>query len=285
MEQRCKQALTQTDPEAKIALLEQACSLYRGEFLPAMSGEAWVEVYRGMFQDLYLQSVRKLCALLKEAGAYEKVRSLCHEAMALYPLEEWAEIEIQCLITQKRYREAMQACHEAVSELYIKQGLRPSEKLSEQFEIISRRMNSVSMNLLEIKENLREAVSEDGPLCCTYQGFLDCFRVKIRGAERNHQTGMLLVCTLCDRKQQPLTDEAKLSDLLKRLEHVLRISLRKGDIYTRYNNSQILILASGLKAANVPKIEGRLLSGFEGAGGSKKMLQIQSIPLEQWLEQ
>ena len=60
LEQLWEKIQKETEISAKRELLEKACKLYEGEFLPALSGEVWVENLRGRFQEIYFNCVQFL---------------------------------------------------------------------------------------------------------------------------------------------------------------------------------------------------------------------------------
>ena len=59
-------ALEEKDPMKEIALLEEACALYKGEFLPLMIADEWVSAANWKYQELYFKVLRELTRLLKK---------------------------------------------------------------------------------------------------------------------------------------------------------------------------------------------------------------------------
>ena len=110
MEDYYNRAMETEDEAARQLLLEQACRLYGGEFLPVLSGEVWAESLRSHYQDIYFKGVREACRLMKNHRDHQKIVRLCDAATAAYPLAEWAEQKIRALLALKRYGDALKMC-------------------------------------------------------------------------------------------------------------------------------------------------------------------------------
>ena len=86
----------------------RACSLYSGEFLSQMAGEKWITVVSVRCQELYFKCLRKVSRLLQDKMEYTALLKLINTACELYPYEECQIMKMDCLISMKRFREAMQ---------------------------------------------------------------------------------------------------------------------------------------------------------------------------------
>ena len=72
--------------------LLQAVRLYRGPFLPKLSGEYWAASLSTYYHSLYLTSVKDLAALLEENSRFEEMGAVCQKAIQLDALDE----ELHC---------------------------------------------------------------------------------------------------------------------------------------------------------------------------------------------
>lgn len=59
-------AMEEKDARKKVTLLEEACGLYKGEFLPLMIADEWVSAANWKYQELYFKVLRELADLLKK---------------------------------------------------------------------------------------------------------------------------------------------------------------------------------------------------------------------------
>jgi len=89
MERAAKEAfLLEDENPKKIELLQRACELYEGEYLPTLAYESWTFNQRNYFQRLHLKTVRELNRLLKENGQFEEIIQHCEKIIDLEPFEE-----------------------------------------------------------------------------------------------------------------------------------------------------------------------------------------------------
>lgn len=95
------------DTKQKEELLKQVCNMYRGEFLPEISGDEWVLLESVQYKKLYSNALKELCDGLIEKCDYEEALLFCEPACRLYPFDEWQSIKIECFLGMKRYKEAM----------------------------------------------------------------------------------------------------------------------------------------------------------------------------------
>lgn len=101
-----EQAKNETEKEKRAKLLLEACRLYRGEFLPGLSGEDWVIVLSVQYKKLYAYAMTEICEYLKEQKEYETILELTRTAVEIYPFDEYQTYRIDALIALNRYKEA-----------------------------------------------------------------------------------------------------------------------------------------------------------------------------------
>ena len=82
------------DTKQKEELLKQVCNMYRGEFLPEISGDEWVLLESVQYKKLYSNALKELCDGLIEKCDYEEALLFCEPACRLYPLEKPEKLEL-----------------------------------------------------------------------------------------------------------------------------------------------------------------------------------------------
>ena len=93
-----------------------------------------------------------------------------------------------------------------------------------------------------------------------------------------------MVCTIRDRQGIAVAEEEKQQEYMDKLDRCVCTSLRRSDIYTRYNREQILILVNDLKPEKAVSVENRIVAAFRKACQGKAEVQTESIPLKEWLD-
>lgn len=259
-------ALRETDEDKKITQLIHACHIYQGEFLPELAGEEWVAVTGMDYQKLYFDCLREAEELLKNRGRFEELLELGARACRIYPYEEFYLIQIDCLMSLGRFKEAMDVYEKATFFYFEELGLKPSEEMMERFHAMSDKVQFRAAVVTDIKDGLQEEKEKYGAYFCTYPGFMDCYHIVCRMMERNGQAAFLMLCTMVDREGLPLTDDNKLEKYMEKLKQAIGSSLRKGDFYTRYGANQYLILLIGLHQEDSAIIQNRIDSRFLSFG-------------------
>ena len=97
----------ETDEVRKAELLKAACQMYRGEFLPKLSGQEWALLAAASYKKMYCDALTWIIEWLKKRREYDEILCLVETACRLYPFEEWQTVKIDCYIAQNRYNEAM----------------------------------------------------------------------------------------------------------------------------------------------------------------------------------
>lgn len=285
MEKFWEQSGKETDIFAKRELLEQACRLYKGEFCPALSGEAWVENVRGHCQELYFKCVQSLCRILKQQRDYENLVKITEEAMHVYPTEEWAKLKMDGFVGLQKYKDAVETYKDAVNDIFLEQGMAVSKNMQEKFYSLRRHMEEQPRNLENIKEWLCEKERTLGAYCCSYPGFIDCYRMAARAAERKEHSGMLMICTIRSHQGAVIKEAEKLREYMDKLDRCVCLNLRREDVYTRYSREQILVLVNNLKPEKTVPVENRIIAAFRKECQGKAEVRIESISLKAWVEQ
>lgn len=257
-----EQADREEEEDRKMDLLYRACTLYRGEFLPALSGEDWVIVNSVQYKEMYGHALVRVCAYLKKKREYEKMLELSSGASEIYPFDEWQSIKIDALMCMNRYKEAYQFYEETAKMFFEELGISPSEKMMDQFREMSTKMSRKYKAAGEIKEGLKEEEYEDGAFYCSLPSFRDGYRLIRRIIERNGQSVFLMICSLTDGKGNPLESREKLEVMASDLHLAIKRSLRRGDSFTKYSPSQFLILLVGTNQENCEVIFRRILDNF-----------------------
>lgn len=257
--------------EARLEALIQACEMYTGEFLPQLSTEEWVMAESLRYKNIYYLCVQEACEALKGQERYEEMLRLYSRASDLYPFEEWQVMVIDCLIALNRYNEALKLYREVTTLFFDELGLLPSEKMLEQFKIMSGRIKHADGNLPQIQDTLREQEQKRSAYYCSYPSFVDSYRVLARLTERTGTSIFLMLCSLTDHRGMPLEKEEMLEEEMARLCAAIELSLRRSDIFTRYSPSQALILLVGVGQENCRVIYNRIYQNFKNRAAGRRV--------------
>lgn len=236
----------QVDDEAmKIRFLYKACSLYKGEFLSEIGAEEWVIISAVRYKRIYEKALRKLLPLLRKSKSYDRMLEISSIASRIYPYDEWQVEQIESLVAMERINEAIsvykQALHRYNDELQIQM----PERMVSSIQKLSTDINNSPEILKDIQGKLEEPIHEGGAIYLSPPSFIDTFRLLVRIAERNRQPMCLMVCSIKTERGRLLTDRERLNETADILQDAIKESLRRGDCFTHYTESQFLILLVG----------------------------------------
>jgi len=277
MERLYREAMSEKEKKKQVLLLEQACRLYRGEFLPSFSGEFWVEWMRSHYQEIYFSCLREVCRLLKQSEQYERALKLLEEAVRLYPfMEEWIGWKLEMLAGMHRYKEMKRVYHEAVTHVLEEAEQSVSTQLIERFRELSSHACYTSGEISDICESLVADGIKELPYCCSFPGFVDCFRSRLRAGLHNTPGASLMICLISERNSRKIKDMARLKSYVDCLCEILDETLRREDIYTRSQPGQVLILTGCSPDKRGGHLEKEIRDGFRQKCGGKAMVSVWS---------
>lgn len=257
-----KEAEEKPTQEERIQCLERACRIYRGEFLPMMSGEEWVIISSVSYKAKYSKALSEVGDYLIKKKEYARLLELVETAAQIYPFDEWQIYQMEALAGLNRHKEAFEVYRKAEQMFMDELGITPSENMKSCYEHIGRKQNDLYRSVDEIKERLGEEDRDDGAYYISLPGFRDGYRLVRRIIERNGESVFLMVCAITDGKKGMMENEEKLAALALELQSSIKHSLRRGDSFTQYSPSQFLVLLVGTSRENCAMIFDRIARRF-----------------------
>lgn len=256
--ENCIHAAEHAGGEEKRKLLEEAVRLYRGELLPAISGELWVIVESVRLKRMYTGCVQQLAEMMDEKREYGNMYTLFANAAEIYPFDEWQEKQIDVLQKMKQYEEAFRLYKETVKMYRDELGTPPSPNMYSLLQKMSGKVNTEMYDGGGIQSTLCESGWKRGAYYCGYPSFVEMYRLMCRLVERSGQLVCLMVCTLYYENAEYELDPKVENSLKMAIEN----SLRRGDVCTRYSWNQYLLLVPVTSKENCDLIFGRIETLF-----------------------
>lgn len=238
-------ALGTKDNEAKIALLEEACNLYDGEFLPELMADEWVAASNRKYQELYFKCLRELVKLLEEKEKYDELLEYCEHAVKNYPQEEWQIVKLKTLAALKRYEEAMTYYEKLAEESEREYHIPISYELTNEYELIKEKLPDEMTSLDELQGFLLPSGSNSGASKSDYPTFIKIYRYLVWILKRYKVPACVAMFTILDDEGNPMEDLEKLEEIRYHLQISILESIRKADLYTHYGKNQFLMLMVG----------------------------------------
>ncbi len=257
-----EEAAEEEDRERKIAILAEACDIYKGDFLQRMGDVEWVLTEAVRFKNMYTDGLQQLCEMLIEEKRYVQALKHADAACKIYPFDEWQAVKIDCYMGMNRYQDAVKE-YEKTAKLFTEElGITPSQKMKDRFGTVNQNVTVRPQNISKIKEGLNDEKEKKGALFCAFPGFQDAYRIVKRGMERSGQSVCLLLCSLVDGKGRPMENLEKLDEMAGELYGAIQNAIRRSDAFTKYNRSQFLVMLVGTNKENCLIVINRIVEQF-----------------------
>ncbi|MEQ2456468.1 BTAD domain-containing putative transcriptional regulator [Flavonifractor hominis] len=248
--------------DERMALYQEACALYQGDFLPKLSTQMWIIPLSARYHSLFLAAVKTYATLLDEAHAYEEMVELCTRASQLDPLDEGLHILIvRALLHQGKDASALSHYEKATDLLYRSLGVRPSEELQELYREIMDTEEGLETNLEVIQSHLKETAARPGAFVCEYGFFREAYRLEARRAARSGACihVALITVALPDGSAPPL---GILNTTMDQLLEILAGNLRRGDVVSRYSAAQYVVMLPAANFEDSTMVMDRIVTAF-----------------------
>jgi len=256
------EALLGQDQETAISLYRQAVALYNGEYLPELSYSEWLEPLRTYYHELYLSAVLKLLDLLKENRDYSGIIKVCEQANQVDYYEEKIHLKLmEALLADDQISRARAHYNEVTSAFYREMGIKPSEHMKNLYRLAGAEPGEFELDLHTIQEGLKGKEAVNGAYRCDPELFRYFYNLERLRTERSGQSILLGLFTVTT-SDYSMPEKTILKEVIGNLEEVTVFSLRKGDVVTRWNEAQILIMLPGLNREQSDLVISRIEKKF-----------------------
>ncbi len=273
----------EADEETACACYREALELYQGELLPSISTEIWVMSENARLKKVFESCVYWMENYYRRHEEYGELEQLYERVIRLYPESSWQIRLIDLVFERGEYKRAQSLYNEMVSQYSEEMGMPPTAEMLRCYERISQIPHQLTGEIGEIGKEIWECAKPVKNVrkayYCAYRGFVDVCHVTNRNMERSGRSVFLMLCTLVDYEGKMIRNQEKLKSRMDILGEVIGSSLRKGDVYTRYSNSQYLILLSGIDQKNCEIIYRRINRSLKEQAGSRAEIEYDVLSL------
>ena len=247
----------------KIGLLEKAVDLYNGEYLLYLicdDTQSYAVINR--YKRIFIEAVCLLADLYIDNGDYDKMFLICDKAIALEPLEEAVYLcMVRGMSDKGKDAQAINLIENYFNILYNEVGIRASDTLNNIYKKLKRNTTPSIYDVGQIVDELKEISSLNKALFCNFEAFRDIYRYESRqSARRDYAIYLILIDIYGDRNEE--LPEKVLTKAKKALYECCMLLLRKGDMFADYSKSQVIVMITLQKEADVNTIISRISNQF-----------------------
>ena len=251
------------DKDEKLALYMDAAHWYSGEFLPNKTAVIWASQEARRLKGLFCRCVESAAEILRENEDYFQLEELGLIASGIDPLADWESLTMEALISLNRFEEARKLYDDTVQYYFNEQGLRPSQKMMDQFARLGaeERRQYAALDVIQAELTGQDDRSPGGYMC-NYTVFTGVYRMVERMLERGGQSVYLMLCTVVDGKGNPMKEGKMLDELTRRMGDAVRHSIRRGDAMCQYGKGQFLALLVNTTREDCAVVQKRINDRF-----------------------
>ena len=217
------------------------------------------------FRNAFLTVVNKLCSYYLCSEQYSELKTIALKAATLEPsVEENHFYYIQALISEGDYTSAYEYYQTSTRMLVSEYAVSLSEKMKELYSSIIGN-NEEKKNIEGITTYYRSKEIPSGALCCDNTAFDYIYEISMRNAARENIRYFLFIFEI-----KTDGDDKRLDVLAQKAEISIKGSLRSGDVFTRLNRYQFLVLLPCQREDDAYRIAQRVSSSFQGKVRNRK---------------
>jgi DNA-binding SARP family transcriptional activator len=243
-------------------ILEEAITLYRGDFLPKLSKTLWVIPVSTKYHGQYLDCVTAYAALLERDDLFEEMFDLAEHALTIDALSEDLHVLLlRSLLHQGKNSSALAHYEYATDLLYRNLGIQQWRGLRELYDSIMATEQVFETDLSVIMQELKETTQDEGVFFCEYGFFREIYRLEARRTPRTGNPIHVALVTISTQSGE-VPELRMLDKTMTHLREVLVHSLRNGDVAARYSGAQYVLMLPGASLTDSEYIISRILSRF-----------------------
>ncbi len=255
-------SLRKENPEKAVEIYREVVELYKGLYMEENVYSEWAINIRNKYHRMYVQNAIKLLELLMGLEMYNDIVDLFEDIAIIEPYEESLHTYfLEALIALKEYRYALSHYNYITTKMYKDVGVRPSTGLKNLYRrLLMETDENEEVDPFFIDKKLTEEELLEGSIFCETDYFKFAYNLERKKSLRYGKNAILLIVTVIKDESVP---QAQLEKIIEILRDILWLSLRKSDLITRWNNTQILILLMNIKEQHLKIITRRVEQKFQ----------------------
>ena len=244
--------------EKKMEVLEQLIEIISKPFLQNSMDVMWCHSIREYYKSNYNASVVQLMQYAHEQSEFNELVTIAQKATQVDPLyEEHHYYYLIGLISLKRYRDAIEYYQWLIDHFHkeVQTSLSPKVKDLYTFIIKQEQVDHVNMN--QLMDEL-DGFQVEGSYYCDYEVFKRYYQIAKRSSERDQASYYVVLFEIPDSYSHKQNNT-----IMEDLIFAIQSPLRKGDVFTRMNPKQCVILIPCEACNNIDNIIERVKNNYK----------------------
>lgn len=240
----CRRIEQEEDLYRKYERCLEMINKYSGEVLPEFNYSDWASDINNMLERTCLEVILNTLKELANNNLYEQVLQICNHQNSQKIMDtRLYEMKLYAYYKTGKTDLALSFYRQIVDYYYSKYGIEVSPRLKEIYQTILDTSPAEQVDVEELEKNLTVDDNNNNTFYCDFDVFKNIYQINIRSARRSMEVRILALLTIVDTSNR--LDEKAISQEANILKNIIANSLRKNDVYSKFNMSQYsLILAS-----------------------------------------
>lgn len=245
---------------SKPEYFEKFLNEYTGKYLVEIKEDHNTLSKRVYYHSLYMDKVVEYAKLLEDKQDYEKMETIAKRAIEIDNLEESIyEIWIRSLYFQQQYKKAKEIYKATTDLLYQTLGVKPSESMLKLYEMIKKESHDEDLDIMEIQQELSRDEAY-GAFFCEYGTFREIYTMQSRMMGRLGICSQLCLITILDHSQiEDQHSQKAIERMMTKVQDALLSGLRIGDVVSRLNVNQFVVLLPACQTDDAKGVMSRVL--------------------------
>lgn len=253
--------------EKRMLLYMDAAYLYKGEFLELFAAEVEITHLAKKYRELFVSCIDRASKMMERLKDWDNLEMLGRFAVSAQPFCNWEILVMEALIQKHMYEDAT-TYYSDVVDFYLKEcGIYPSENLMHIMDELEDSVLHSEGTLDSIQTNLEEREEAvHGGYYCSFPVFKGIYQMLGRQVQRTGLNAYLMLCNITGSESCLNGNEKKQEELSADLREAIEMSIRRGDMFTRYGKGQYLILLFDTGLENCKIVQKRINRAFSEKG-------------------
>lgn len=240
---------------------------YKGSFLGEVGSEDWLIPIRNRFARLYVKGTSYYLDYLKENLMNTETISICETAIKIKPYEEIIHISfMEALVNLKQQSYALIHYEFYTRRLFTDLGIIPSKKLTQLYKKIKEKEDDYSsrIDLNHVEDEMTKEFNFGGVIFCGKEIFKFIYNYELRNKDRraDKDIGIGIGVITIDSDSHNCLSKEELKKGMDSLGYVFFKTFRYGDVVSKWNDSQMLIMLYAMKEEHIEVVVEKIRKNF-----------------------
>ncbi len=256
----------------EIEAFKDAIDLYTGNFLPSCEGQSWATNLRVYYHSKYVKMCNKVASMLIDNGKYETAIDLCQKSLLIVPYEESLHAYLIIgLLKSGAEKSALEHYNLTIKLFMDYLGVSPTHNILDLYQQILDYAKPVKKTPYSELQKLIVENEKSGAFYCEYGIFKEIFKITDRSLQRTDKTvgfGIVSMDNFYFIKNTRNQREKETENI----KDVIVQTLRVGDVVTKINPYQFLIMFVDTNNTDLNNVLSRIVNKFYSKYSSSKAI-------------